>query len=492
MDALYARQSVDKKDSISIETQLEFARKESREGEYREYLDKGYSGKNTRRPDFNRMIADAESGIIHRIIVYKIDRFSRSLLDFTNIWEMLARNGVEFVSVNEKFDTSTPIGKAMLFILMVFAQLERETISERVADNYYQRAKSGRWTGGPAPYGFRVGRIYGDRVERGIPTLEANENMKIVIDNYEKYAGGLAESLGQLSKELNERGIAGAKRATWNNVTLARMLRNPVYVKANADIYAYYKMKGVNITNKPEEFTGEYACMLIGKRCASTRQRKQVSETTLVIANWIGEVESDTWLACQRRLEANQQIGNKGKGKHSWLSGLVKCGYCNRTMRIIPDGKDRKKRYLMCTGRIDHNCSHIPKIGIDQIEGCLEAELTKLLDNCMNEPIEEVTTINNHEKIELTMIEEKIENLVKCISTGEAAKITIQYINKEIDRLANRRNQILDKISAAGQIIQLEEIDFTSLGMEGKKAVAKSYIEEIKIKEDDINIVWKI
>ena len=176
MDALYARQSVDKKDSISIETQLEFARKESREGEYREYLDKGYSGKNTKRPDFNRMIADAESGVIHRIIVYKIDRFSRSLLDFTNIWEMLARNGVEFVSVNEKFDTSTPIGKAMLFILMVFAQLERETISERVTDNYYQRAKLGRWTGGPAPYGFAVGRIYGDRIERGIPTLEANEN----------------------------------------------------------------------------------------------------------------------------------------------------------------------------------------------------------------------------------------------------------------------------------------------------------------------------
>ena len=316
--------------------------------------------------------------------------------------------------------------------------------------------------------------------------------MKIVIDNYEKYAGGLTESLGELSKDLNERGIVGAKRATWNNVTLARMLRNPVYVKADADIYAYYKTQGVNITNKPEEFTGEYACMLIGKRCASTRQRKQASKTTLVIANWIGQVDSDTWLECQRRLDANQQIGNKGKGKHSWLSGLVKCGYCNRTMRILPDGKDRKKRYIMCTGRIDHNCSHIPKIGIDQIEECVEAELTELLNNCMNDPIEEVTSISNNEKIELTLIEEKIENLVKCISTGEAAKMTIQYINEEIERLTNRRNEILDKISDAGQTIQLEKIDFTSLDMEGKKAVAKSYIDEVKIKKDDINIVWKI
>lgn len=492
MDALYARQSIDKKDSISIETQLEFARKESKEGEYREYQDKGYSGKNTKRPDFKRMIADAESGVIHRIIVYKIDRFSRSLLDFANIWEMLARNGVEFVSVNEKFDTSTPIGKAMLFILMVFAQLERETISERVTDNYYQRAKLGRWTGGPAPYGFAVGRILKDKTERGIPTLEANENMKIVIDNYEKYARGMAESLGELSKDLNERGIAGAKRGTWNSVTLARMLRNPVYVKADADIYTYYKMQGVNITNKPEEFTGEYACMLIGKRCASTRQRKQVSETTLVIANWIGHVDADIWLACQKKLDANQQIGNKGKGKHSWLSGLLKCGYCNRSMRILPDGKDRKKRYLMCTGRIDHNCSYIPKIGLDQIEECVETELTKLLSNCMNEPMEEVAVIGNHEKIELHLIEEKIKNLVTCISTGEAAAMTIQYINEEIECLTNRRNQILQKLSGSGHIIQVEKINFAKLNMEGKKTVAKSYIDNIKIKKDNINIVWKI
>ncbi len=492
MDALYARQSVDKKDSISIETQLEFARKESKDGDFIEYMDKGYSGKNTKRPAFTKMIADAENGLIHRIIVYKIDRFSRSLLDFANIWEMLAKNGVEFVSVNEKFDTSTPIGKAMLFILMVFAQLERETISERVTDNYYQRAKTGRWTGGPAPYGFENGRLYGDTKERGIPTLKINENMKVVIENFTKYGRGLTESLGELSKELNERGIEGVKRRTWNNVTLSRMLRNPVYVKADADIYAYYKNKGVTITNKLEEFTGQYACMLLGKRCASTRQRKPVSDTTLVIANWEGQVSAAIWLACQKRLDLNKQIGNKGKGKHSWLSGMLKCGYCNRTIRILPDGKDSGRRYMVCTGHIDHNCTHIPKIEIDLIENCIASELTDLLINCMNNPMEETAPINNKDKIELAMIDEKIENLIKCLSTGEAAKITMQYINEEIGSLTNRKKEIVCKISEQGRSVYIEKIDFSSLSIEGKKAVAKSFLNEIIIKDDTINIVWKI
>lgn len=100
------------------------------------------------------MMADVEKDLIQKVIVYRLDRFSRSIADFGRLWETLKKHNVEFVSINETFDTSTPMGRAMLNIIMVFAQLERETTAERVRDNYYQRAKLGSWPGGPHPTVF--------------------------------------------------------------------------------------------------------------------------------------------------------------------------------------------------------------------------------------------------------------------------------------------------------------------------------------------------
>ncbi|GHU81073.1 hypothetical protein FACS1894191_7600 [Clostridia bacterium] len=124
IDAVYARQSVDKQDSISIESQIEFCKYELKGGTYKGYTDKGYSGKNTDRPHFQELMRDIEQGIIRRVIVYKLDRISRSIIDFANMMGMFQQYGVEFISSTEKFDTSTPMGRAMLNICIVFAQLE--------------------------------------------------------------------------------------------------------------------------------------------------------------------------------------------------------------------------------------------------------------------------------------------------------------------------------------------------------------------------------
>ena len=135
-DALYTRQSVEKIDSISIESQLEYCKYETRGNPYKEYIDRGYSGKNTNRPAFEEMLEDIKQGKISRVIVYKLDRISRSILDFANMMDIFQKHNVEFVSSTERFDTSTPIGRAMLNICIVFAQLERETIQKRVTDAY--------------------------------------------------------------------------------------------------------------------------------------------------------------------------------------------------------------------------------------------------------------------------------------------------------------------------------------------------------------------
>ena len=113
MDAIYARQSVDKADSLSIQGQIDLCRREM-SPEYQVYEDKGYSGNNTDRPAFQRLMADVEQGLIRKIVVYRLDRFSRSIADFGRLWEILKRHNVEFISINETFDTSTPMGRAML------------------------------------------------------------------------------------------------------------------------------------------------------------------------------------------------------------------------------------------------------------------------------------------------------------------------------------------------------------------------------------------
>ena len=141
MVAIYARQSVDKKDSISIESQIEYAKREVFSEECKIYQDSGYSGKNTNRPAFSEMMRDIHAGQIEKVVVYRLDRISRSIVDFADFIEILESGGISFVSATEKFDTSTPMGRAMLYIIVVFAQLERETIAERVRDNYYARVR---------------------------------------------------------------------------------------------------------------------------------------------------------------------------------------------------------------------------------------------------------------------------------------------------------------------------------------------------------------
>ena len=223
--AIYARQSLDKKDSISIETQIEKCKGLS-DGIIETYKDKGYSGKNTDRPDLERLIRDIKAGKISKVIVYRLDRISRNITDFYNLYSTMQEHKTDFISVNENFDTSSPMGRAMMGILIVFAQMERESIQERVKDNYYSRIKKdGRWAGGTAPFGFRNART-----EDKKPTLEVDEEeMKVVRYCFRQYANLPNTSLRQLANDLIEQGFKSRREnGSWDNVSIARMLQSPV------------------------------------------------------------------------------------------------------------------------------------------------------------------------------------------------------------------------------------------------------------------------
>ena len=268
-DALYARQSVEKKDSISVDSQLEYCRYEAHGNECLEYTDRGFSGKDTHRPGFEQMMRDIRSGRIKRVIVYKLDRISRSIVDFANMMEIFQKYHVEFVSSTEKFDTSTPIGRAMLNICIVFAQLERETIQKRVTDAYYARCRHGFYMGGRVPYGYRLTSTVIDniRTSKYQEVPEESEQLKLIFSMY----ADTDNSLGDIVRYLKEHQIKNLRGADWNTARLSEMLRNPVYVEADIDIYRFFQSQGAAIYNPASDFSGCNACYLYKGTSSGTK-----------------------------------------------------------------------------------------------------------------------------------------------------------------------------------------------------------------------------
>lgn len=121
---------------------------------HKTFIESGKSGGNTNRPEYQKLLADIESKKINAVVVKKLDRLSRSLLDFEQLMTRLQANEVEFISLRENFDTTTAMGKAMLRVALVFAQLEREQTAERIKDVFAYRAEQGLYNGGVRPFGY--------------------------------------------------------------------------------------------------------------------------------------------------------------------------------------------------------------------------------------------------------------------------------------------------------------------------------------------------
>ena len=493
LEAIYVRQSKDKKDSLSIEGQIERCRLEcSHPTTALVYEDRGFSGKNTARPGFQKMQQDVKEGKISKIIVYRLDRLSRSILDFGQFWNVLDQNQVDFVSVNEKFDTGTPMGRAMIYIIMVFAQLERETIAERVTDNYYTRIKRGNWPGGPAPYGMKNIRRK-DEEGREVPSLAYTDEFEIVKEIFYRYATEEV-SLGEIGRDLTERQIPCRKRKEgWDNVALARILHSPVYVQADEDIYLYYRSRNIGkISNGIEEFGGNSSAHVVGKRAGNVRKYTSFEDQVLSLTNFEGKIPSDIWLRCQYRLEKNRQIGNSGKGKNTWLSGLLKCGNCGYSLTVR---KWHDKKYLYCSGRVNLHICDIPSFSqpVDELESEVQKELEKILEECNREQIP-VENTEKEKKIrkQLREIEDKIQKLMACMQ--EASDISMKYINSELEKLDERKSELLKQYETTkkNEKQYYKGIDFEELDFEEKKMTAQAFIERINVYDDEIEIIWKV
>ena len=193
-----------------------------------QYDDGGWSGGNMDRPALKQLLADVEAGKVDTIVVYKVDRLTRSLADFAKIVEKLDGNDASFVSVTQAFNTTTSMGRLTLNVLLSFAQFEREVTGERIRDKVAASKKKGMWMGGPVPFGYSL-------EDRGL-VLQPEEaaNVRMIFARYAQL-----QSIAQLVDELADKGVRTKIRIYSSGRTiggvpftkgpLAYLLKNPVY-----------------------------------------------------------------------------------------------------------------------------------------------------------------------------------------------------------------------------------------------------------------------
>ena len=344
--AIYSRKSKFTGKGESIGNQVELCKEYVRNMLGEEYVgrcvvfeDEGFSGGNLQRPDFKRMMDEVRKRKFKAIVVYRLDRISRNISDFTGLIDELTKLDVSFVSIKEQFDTSTPMGRAMMFIISVFSQLERETIAERIRDNMHELAKMGRWLGGNTPTGFKSGpvsKITIDGKERKsyklIPIPEEIEIPKMIFDLYME-----TDSLTAVEAELLRQRIKTKKGKDFTRFAIKAMLQNPVYMVADGDAYNYFVAGGAEVCFPKEAFDGSCGIMAYNR----TSQEKGRATQLLPVGEWIvaigrhaGVVPSGQWIKVQQSLDRNKSKAyRKPRNNQALLTGLV---YCSCGERMYP------------------------------------------------------------------------------------------------------------------------------------------------------------
>ena len=204
------------------------------------YEDAGKSGKNTDRPAFQRMMKKVKAGSVARVVVYKIDRISRNLVDFSLMYDTFKDNRTTFISLNEQFDTSSAIGEAVLKIILVFAELERKLTSERVTGVMIGRAQECKWNGARVPYGW----AWDETNEKPVHDPKEAEIVKRIYEMYDE-----SHSTSVVRDYLNNNDIPTKRGGYWTTKTVGDILHNPI----NRGDYRYNYRQSARGKKKPEE-----------------------------------------------------------------------------------------------------------------------------------------------------------------------------------------------------------------------------------------------
>lgn len=430
------------------------------------YKDEGYSGKNLERPQFKKMMEDTKYRPFDYIVVYRLDRVSRNLADFSQLIAKLKHSGTAFISYKEDFDTATPMGQAMMSIAAVFAQLERDTIAERIKDNMYNLAKLGHWTGGTTPLGYRsVQHTRQDGAKtRTYYTLEIDPDQEQIVKIiFEKYLE--LHSINAVELYLNDNHYLTQRGKRWDKSNVRRILVNPVYCSTEKAAYDYFTELGSTICFDAGDFNSDHGIMPYNRTVSDKRKLTTPDKWLIATSTHRPIIDADTWVSVQRILEerSTQYFGGKSKNRvprnnTALLSGILKCS-CGAYMRptiyqsgntyYICETKAKNKKYcdtknLPCS-KVDSQVLNI-LFSYDIQDTPVQAYIDSMHQR--------ITTIDEDLKQRTDQLKSKqaenvdaIRNLMKAMTLG-ASPESIKYMNEYIAELTQQNADIDVQIDA--------------------------------------------
>jgi site-specific DNA recombinase len=283
------------------------------------FTDAGLSAKNTKRPALREMLQWAKERKVDVILVAKIDRISRNLMDLLGLLDDLKVWGVDFVAASQSFDTSTPTGMLMLNMLGSFAQFERDMTAERVRENMRERAKSGAWSGGVTPFGYR----WNSKAKALEVSPEEAETVRAMFEEYRQ-----SRSIRRVIFTLNAARRFNRGGKPWARTTVRRILTNPIYVGTVS--YAKRAVRGNRILKQDREkwIVTENACEPI--------------------------IEKELFEGIQASLNDNTRPHAWREASEYLLTGMTRCGICGGRLNGLTckGGNGQTHRYYRCVTRV--------------------------------------------------------------------------------------------------------------------------------------------
>lgn len=452
-----------------------------------------------------------EAGQVEKILVYRLDRISRSVHDFTGLCTRLSARGVHFQSVTEGITLdNTPSGTVMAQIMMVFAQFERETIQRRVTDNYFARAKAGMYLGGRPPFGFDKGEtlVGGKRTACYVINPQQSALMAAIYARYLQDG----ETLGSLVRWLNANRYRTARGGNWSTLPLGRLLRNPAFVRADAAVYRYLQGKGAAMNDPIAAYDQRHGCYCYTHlhsvppaQHPTRRKFTDLSGSFITLAPHEGIVDAALWLDVQHKLDRNRALKNSGAGSHSWLSGLMKCKKCGYAITVVNKPAGVRGHYINCGGHKRGNAvcpGRSQVITLEMIEHAVEAKLLDFLTSYRAVQIQSRQRRSaqvNQLEIEIDDREKEIgqlqQNLTHILEPDVIHIIAAQIheANERLTALKARREALLYEVKPANleQYFEAVLTEWPRYTIEEKKRIAKAAIARVTVDDDTIEILFR-
>ncbi len=452
---IYARKSVYRDNSDSVQVQIKACKDYAHiiyhdtDLEFVIYdQDEGFSGKNTNRPSFQQLLTDVRAGKLDVVMVYKLDRISRSVKDFSDTYELLQSHNVAFLSVKETFDTSTPIGRTVMYILAAFAQLERENTSERVSDSMMALGAGGKWTGGRLPPGMTsIRKIVGDKEHSFL--IVDNERIGVVRTIFELYLSG--RTITSIERYFRDNGIRTESGKFFGTNQIYSVLSNPVYCSNAPEAYYYFHEKGYRLP-EIQQFDGTRGLIGYGK----TKQTgKQVRTDRWAIAIGIHEpvIPASDWIRCQERFGENKMY-RANKYEIGILKGILRCE-CGSRVEIRTYEKNNRLFSYYCCAKMTRQGKSACNTGYMKVETVDSAFIDKLQAIKLNPDSIVLKTDSgyiNTDKLRANLKKntDAIRNLTNALMSNSESSAAA-YIIAQIEALDKEKRLLENKLAAAEQ-----------------------------------------